>query len=155
MYRSIWPTIYHVSILIATRSQWKEESEHLEQVLDLGRKANVTDARDKIYGLLGLMPSKLSTKISPEYSDHHSEEEVFCEFAWTMPNEFKRLDFLTSRCAYRHNSTLPSWVPDWTTEFSRNLITSLKRRQESGSLPYWYGDESDLLSCASLSRFHH
>ena len=36
-------------------------------VLDLCRNANVTDPRDKVYGILGLLPPNFTISISPDY----------------------------------------------------------------------------------------
>jgi hypothetical protein len=51
--------------LLNTRDQGLEGS-NVDVVLDLGQKANVTDAWDKVYGVLGLLPSQLSAMISPD-----------------------------------------------------------------------------------------
>ena len=48
-------------------------------MLDLGRKSLATDPRDKIYGLLGLMPAPVSDQIFPDY--RASLAKVFTDFA--------------------------------------------------------------------------
>lgn len=40
----------------------------VDQLLYLVRKAYVTDPRDKVHGMLGLLPNNFSAQIEPEYS---------------------------------------------------------------------------------------
>ena len=48
-------------------------------MLDLGRKSLVTDPRDKIYGLLGMMEASVSDQIVPDYTA--TLQTVFTDFA--------------------------------------------------------------------------
>lgn len=109
-------------------------------MLDLGRKSLVTDPRDKVYGLLGLMESGLAEQIEPDYNS--TPAEVFTAFAKAMIVVSKyvmgflqsTISVLSLRSAirtetnayYEGNSLeileqctystkgMPSWVPDWT-----------------------------------------
>jgi hypothetical protein len=132
MYGSIWPIIYHVHSLLQTKGKRVGEV-GLDTLLDLSRKANVKDVRDKIYGILGLLPSHFSTTIAPNYAPSNSVEEVYTEFARILLSESKRLDSILSWCSYKPNTSMPSWVPDWTAKFSRNHVKRLKDRRASGS----------------------
>jgi hypothetical protein len=51
-------------------------------MLDLGRKSQATDLRDKVYGLMGLMPSEVATQIQPDYEQ--GLPEVYTSFAKAM-----------------------------------------------------------------------
>lgn len=132
MYGSIWPTVYHVNKLLGARNQGMERS-NVDVVLDLGRKASATDARDKVYGILGILPRELSAMVIPDYGESNSVDKVYYQFARKMLDEYKRLDSILSWCSYKPNSSLPSWIPDWTSKFSRNHVQWLKRRNTSGS----------------------
>jgi hypothetical protein len=100
-------------------------------VLDLCRKANVTDPRDKVYGILGLLPPNIAVSISPNYE--LSYQQVFYQFARTMIRQEKGLEAILSWCTFKELSSLPSWIPDWTTYFSRNHIQWLRKRKAAGS----------------------
>jgi hypothetical protein len=56
---TIWNTVYRVNGLITMASQILEV-QAFDEVLDLGRRARVKDPRDKVYGLLGLLPDNLA-----------------------------------------------------------------------------------------------
>lgn len=75
------------------------------------RKKDCSDARDKIYGLLGLSPLGFSDRISPDYPLPAAETYMNAFLAYV--EHYQRLDLLrhTTRVT---NSTagLPSWVPD-------------------------------------------
>ncbi|KAE9378715.1 HET-domain-containing protein [Stipitochalara longipes BDJ] len=150
-YGSIWPIVYQVHCLITTKGKGNEparqpiqlsgyphhihklsqsERPSLGVVLDLCRKATVTDPRDKIYGILGLLPHNIATSISPDYTLSH--EQVFYQFARTLLQEESRLETILSWCRFGENSVMSSWIPDWTTPFSRNHIQWLRRRSAAG-----------------------
>ena len=52
---------------------------HFFCMLDLGRKSLVTDPRDKVYGVLGMVETSVSAQITPNYDA--SLSEVFTSFA--------------------------------------------------------------------------
>jgi hypothetical protein len=127
---TIWNTIYRVNGLITMGSQILE-IQTLDEILDLGRRARVKDPRDKVYGLLGLLPDDLADQISPDYDLTY--EKVYVQFATVMIESYKSMDPIFSWCSFDASASSPSWVPDWTTEFTRNRIQWLKRRSASGS----------------------
>jgi hypothetical protein len=152
VFGSIWPIIYQVHGLITTKGHHIDASykphyisayhrrlrsfpqvkgPSMTVVLDLCRKANVTDPRDKVYGILGLLPPNIAASISPDYE--LSYEQVFYQFARTMIKDEKGLEAILSWCSFKELSSLPSWIPDWTTYFSRNHIQWLRRRKAAGS----------------------
>ncbi|KAK0113332.1 hypothetical protein ONS96_014197 [Cadophora gregata f. sp. sojae] len=131
-YGSIWSTIYRVYCLV-TLPDGETDEIQMDDVLDLGRKANVKEAVDKVYGILGLLPSKLSIPISPDYT--LAPQQVYLNFAKAILGAFPNLDALFSWCSYSSDSGLPSWVPDWSTQYSRNHLYWLKICNASGSKP--------------------
>jgi hypothetical protein len=140
-YGSIWSTIYQIHCLVTTEGQEKKKP-RLDVLLDLGRKANVTDPRDKVYGILGLLPSPIATKILPDYL--LPREEVFLRFAKTLLQEVNGLEAILSWCCFKADSSLPSWIPDWTKQFPRNHIRRLRERNAAGSTAaQWSVSEDD------------
>jgi hypothetical protein len=73
-----------------------------------------SDPRDMIYGLASLVNSKIKYTIQVDYSK--SVEQVYINFAVAEISHTKRLDILTRG---RHRNliqySVPSWVPDWST----------------------------------------
>ncbi|PVH69950.1 hypothetical protein DL98DRAFT_149793 [Cadophora sp. DSE1049] len=149
VYGSVWATVYHVNKLLQNRDQRKSERnvDSIDHVLDLGRKANVTDTRDKVYGILGILPGELSATVTPDYTESNPVSEVYSQFARNILDEFKRLEPIISWCSYKHNSSLPSWVPDWSSPFSRKYVYWLKQRKASRSrnTPWSISDNGRLL----------
>lgn len=129
---SIWSTVYQVEGLITILSQ-ASEIETLDVILNLSRNARVTNSRDKIYGLLALLPEPLAREITVDYD--LSQEEVYAQFAAAMLRTTKIMDPLFSWCSFQTGASCPSWIPDWTAKFARNRIKWLKRRNASASTP--------------------
>ena len=75
-----------------------------------------TDARDHIYGFLGIAPNP--DLISPDYSK--TAGEIYAQFAKSTIEETGTLDILGD-CRLYDNRKFPSWVPDWTQAGPRNL----------------------------------
>lgn len=76
--------------------------------LEIGRSANATVLRDKVYAFLGLSQSGLV----PDYSKSVSDSEIFLQTARTI---FPRSP-VELLCSVDHLETqpgMPSWVPDW------------------------------------------
>jgi hypothetical protein len=90
---------------------------YLEQKIDLElvyvcNDLQATDPRDKIFGLLGVM----HTKLIPDYIK--SARDVYCEFVCAWESEVGSLSILNFaglnfRLDGRSELQLPSWVPDW------------------------------------------
>ncbi|KAH7232092.1 heterokaryon incompatibility protein-domain-containing protein [Fusarium solani] len=71
-----------------------------------------TDPRDKVYGLLGIMETRLEADYVKD------TPQVYKEFVSTWINEIKDLNFLLysqehDRIARQNQTPLPSWAPDW------------------------------------------
>jgi hypothetical protein len=125
----------HVQILLSMESTMEvlapvEISQTTNRILDIGQRAKSKDPRDKVYGLLGLLPMSLAVRISPDYS--LSMADVYVQMSIAMLDESGRLESILSWCSLAPDSSLPSWVPDWSTKFPRNHVRWLQNRSASG-----------------------
>jgi hypothetical protein len=81
-------------------------------ILALGRLCGNSDARDSIYGFLGLMSQNFQRKIKPDYK--LSTAEVYLDAATQLAVCSKSLIFLSlSRYSAEKVRWLPTWVPSW------------------------------------------
>ncbi|KAF2097135.1 hypothetical protein NA57DRAFT_77390 [Rhizodiscina lignyota] len=103
--REIWHT--RVRLVISNMCS-------LEYALMATRHRQATNARDAIYGLLGISTDAEGFGIEPDYSD--TVESVYQRFAFAMICHAKSLRLLSfAGCGYPGSVyALPSWVPDWT-----------------------------------------
>ncbi|KAK5955895.1 hypothetical protein OHC33_003537 [Knufia fluminis] len=90
------------------------------RVMSLSRNVIATDPRDKIYGLLALMENELTRRIVPDYSAPVSD--IYIDFAKLTIEATNSLELLRHTSSYG-TQTLPSWVPDWTTEHMLSSLT--------------------------------
>lgn len=82
-------------------------------VLDGGRHALCKDPRDKVYGLLGLLPGRRIGPIGADYSV--SVQQLYTSLAVELAQLHGWFAVLTrAGSKYRYLDSLPSWVPDWT-----------------------------------------
>ncbi|EON66687.1 hypothetical protein W97_05933 [Coniosporium apollinis CBS 100218] len=73
--------------------------------------ADASDPRDKVYGLLGLLPTQLSSNIKPDYT--LPVEKVYADFAISVIQTTKTLDIIHQGNKSLRHSNLPLWIPDW------------------------------------------
>lgn len=148
IYRNVvWRESYKINTLLALRSEAA-----LESFLDLARKSDVTDPKDKVYGLLGLLPGSIAAAIIPDYAEAKSKQQVYIELAKAMLEHCDRLDEVLSWCAFSEEPTWPSWVPDWETPLERYHIRWFRCRDAgANNRPDWSlsNDESQL-QCKGL-----
>lgn len=112
--RDVWQRSYNVHKLVTLDAS--DESLNFETLLDLARKSMVKDPRGKVYGLLGILPSSIALRIFPDY--RKTKEEVYRDFAAVLLQDCERLDEVLSWCSFVEESSLPSWILDWSTPFS-------------------------------------
>jgi Heterokaryon incompatibility protein (HET) len=74
-------------------------------------KREVTDPRDKVYGMLGLGTGQYANLVEPDYT--LSPEKVCEAVAIKSVERTGKLEFL-SHLFEHQNSKLPSFIPDWT-----------------------------------------
>ncbi|KAF4633396.1 hypothetical protein G7Y89_g4717 [Cudoniella acicularis] len=135
---TIWSKLYHCRAFVSIHGKKNDfpmemNRPHLKRVLDLGRKAIAKDPRDKIYGLLGLLPSTIARTIWPDYD--LPQEDVYLQFVQEATKDFLSLEAILSWCTFNPNSASPSWMPDWTISFPRNHLQWLRKRQAGGKSP--------------------
>ncbi|KAK7449574.1 hypothetical protein CaCOL14_013291 [Colletotrichum acutatum] len=98
---------------------------NLLELLCLTRNNLATDARDKVYGLLGLTDDPVAQFIIPDYSSNNTPDKVFTEVARLMIEAGHAVDLLHHAGINQGISNLPSWVPDWTVQSRSTLSTQL------------------------------
>jgi hypothetical protein len=121
----------------------------LDLLLNLVRRADATDKRDKVYSILGLLNPAISTDIIPDYC--LSEQQVYTDLMRSIVIRSERLEQIIFG-GVPTKKGWPSWVPDWRLPFERHHIRYLRSRQASGNLPAKIrflkkGRHGDLLAC--------
>lgn len=96
----------------------------IHNVLILAQEASSKDMRDKLYGILGLLPIALSSQIQPHYD--LSVGEIFQDFSKKLLQECD-LDSVLSWGG--SDPGLPSWCVDLSGPLSRCHIQSLRRER--------------------------
>lgn len=124
---SVWHTAYDILTLFKLDASRDLD---LDDLLDLARKANVKDARDKVYGLLGILPHRIASHVCPDYSVK-SKQDVYHEFANILLAE-TGLDGLLAWCSYDVEEKVPSWVPSWDKPFKRYQLKWLRESSAGG-----------------------
>ncbi|KAI8627852.1 heterokaryon incompatibility protein-domain-containing protein [Xylariaceae sp. FL1651] len=82
----------------------------LDQLLNSTCSRDVSDPRDKIYGMMSIAPQSFAFKIRPDYS--LGVREVYKNTFLRYTEQYKRLTLL-KYCGKLHQSW-PTWIPDWT-----------------------------------------
>jgi hypothetical protein len=126
--------------------------EGLTVLLNLVRGAEAADARDKVYGILGLLDPAISADIAPDYS--LSDQEVYTNFMKSIIKRSGRLDEI-AYVGTHVEKAWPSWVPDWRLPFGRHHFQYLRSRSASGNEAMRVrfveqGKNSTLLVCSGL-----
>jgi hypothetical protein len=112
-----------IAISRVTTAQLEEQrkampSSEISELLKTHRWSKATDARDKVYGLLGL--AKSTYGIIPEYD--MSIGLCYTQATYAIIRGSGNLDILESvtrpSCIEKKLQDLPSWVPDWSYDVS-------------------------------------
>lgn len=120
----IWDVVYQVQNLLQLEDNTSRQV-IIEVVLNLCRRAKCLNPRDKIYGILGLLPQSISAQIWPDYE--LSKQEVYRKFAAVLlETSAHSLHTVLAWCIYHEDNPMPTWIPDWTTPFPRNHIRWLR-----------------------------
>ena len=94
----------------SSRRQELVKGELVTKILAMCRNRRTTDPRDKIYGLLGLLPQDFVSNIHPDIKIKLSK--VFQDFTITMLTYTKSLTIL-NQATYKPDNSLPSWVANF------------------------------------------
>lgn len=108
---------YHrIHALQRLRQSWRAARHEVDilALLDFGRSSHATNARDHIYGLLGLMASENQNRIVVDYG--RSTNSLYAEMTIFLIERLQTLDFLVECSSYKpldNERMLPSWVFDF------------------------------------------
>ncbi|KAF7671334.1 hypothetical protein GT037_010659 [Alternaria burnsii] len=124
----------------------------LDRLLNLVRRADATDKRDKVYSILGLLDPAVSAEIVPNYK--LSVQQIFTEFTKAVIKNLGSLDQIVFG-GIPTQEGWPSWVPDQRLPFVRHHIRYLRSRRASGTLPASIrfceqGRNRELLTCSGI-----
>lgn len=100
------------------------------ELLHKSRLKSTTDARDKVYGLLGVCNFLFGRSfLRVDYTK--SLAKVYTELAWRFIESTRSLAILNQACSLHHSSTdIPSWVPDLSSRYDH--------QPERCRLPEWH-----------------
>lgn len=84
----------------------------LSLLLRSARSQKCSEPKDKVYGLLGIAPPILASRIRPQYS--LSVAAVYKDIFLVYLNQVQRLDLLQHCSLAGRQIDAPSWVPDWS-----------------------------------------
>ena len=87
----------------------------LTTLLDVSRRLQASDPRDKIYSVLGLLDDDLleGYGIVPDYAESNTADDVFLHAVKASIKVDNTLELLRNAFTDDRSSCLPSWVPDW------------------------------------------
>jgi hypothetical protein len=88
------------------------------RILDIANAADCRDPRDKIYGLIGLMGSRVANHIIPNYAT--PAHEAYAEVARVFVEIYQSLDPLREGNPWGPTKT-PSWAADWQWQGRNSL----------------------------------
>jgi hypothetical protein len=86
----------------------------LLELLNQHRDCAATDARDKVYGLLGLAGDVAKIGLQPSYTSE--PQDIFIDLSQKHAVATGTLDMLCEVRFPKNLVDLPSWVPDWSTD---------------------------------------
>jgi hypothetical protein len=121
---------------------WQNEgySRRLVTLLAQFRSRSCLDPRDKVYGTLGLCIGDEGKLIAPDYTLPVSV--VYEQVIFKMIERSRSLAVFSQICPRSIKSTgmfagkLPSWVPDWTLEMTKDQLAVLHIRQDRATFDF-------------------
>lgn len=109
---------------------WRRKSKQGRRffhMLLLASSSNCSDAKDRIYAVLGLANdlsfSDRKGPLKPNYDPATTTEDVYRKFAEWSILEKNNLHILSCASKAASESGLPSWVPDWRDIPNRDVFT--------------------------------
>ncbi|KAK1446810.1 heterokaryon incompatibility protein [Colletotrichum cuscutae] len=101
-----------------TNEERRQDQDDLGLLLMIGRMAGSLDLRDRLYGLMGMIPEYVAKLIEPDYTK--KVEDVFSDFASALITGFESFDIVLTGTT-ESTLKLPSWVPDLTSPWDPYL----------------------------------
>jgi hypothetical protein len=98
------------------RKQWHSAkySHDLLELLDLGRDSLATDAKDNIYGILGLANPQDQSLIRVDYK--RPITYVYAETTAVLISKYQSLDFIVNSF-WRRTEASQTWLPSWVVDY--------------------------------------
>lgn len=98
---------------------------NIEKLLKLVRRADVTNKKDKVYGIMALLDDAIANQIQPDYSKSATVQQVYQSFIIAIITATKSLDQILfgGSC----ESGWPTWVSDLRTPFQRLHVKQLRQ----------------------------
>ncbi|KAH8672888.1 heterokaryon incompatibility protein-domain-containing protein [Tricladium varicosporioides] len=92
----------------------------LKHIFSIGRGAQQSDPRDKVYALLALMAPSIANQINPNYSAEVLD--IYTDFAKKAIDSTGNLDIICqARADLLVRGEFATWVPDWSTGYNINV----------------------------------
>ena len=119
------------SILGESRQQGAQLIELLNALLMETSKFETTDPRDRLYGILGLMPRDIYQLVKPDYKQ--SIKTVFTNFALNLYEEWfgmiaqSGIGHTQSQQQQTRCPDMPSWIPTYRGQFFNNQQFRIKK----------------------------
>lgn len=118
-----------------------DETDSLPHVVEY-RHFSATDPRDKIYGILGVLPNinRVTWRFAIDYNE--SVERVYTRFATAMIESSLGLELLrhsigcSTPLSNIESLQLPSWVPDWSRKRHDTPLPNRDAEVER-EIPWW------------------
>jgi hypothetical protein len=113
-YRSVTRIASIFALRDALQAQ-SPQSRSLKDLLPLCRVFNATDRRDFVFGLQGCVTEAIDGDLLPNYAIR--TEELFTRVAGHLVREDDTRSIFEQAgiCYHKNLSSLPSWVPDWSS----------------------------------------
>lgn len=105
----IWKDLWAIS----QPSNRTESNLDFSRLLEVANFAQSSDPRDKLFGMLGIMPPKLAKAIVPDYAAEVNV--VFLNAAKAYISAYNSLELLRDCNAWGKYGA-PTWAPDWAWE---------------------------------------
>ncbi|KAK8031355.1 heterokaryon incompatibility het-6 [Apiospora arundinis] len=93
----------------------KRGAQSLLEVLRLCRTKHTTEPRDKVFGVLGILPEDVQLHFPPDYNA--SLRQVYTDVVDYLLHTTRRLDVICEAIYFplhARSTALPTWVPDWS-----------------------------------------
>ncbi|KAH8896328.1 HET-domain-containing protein [Thozetella sp. PMI_491] len=135
---------YHEQLRLTKRSSVPVEGPEFLQLAARFRRFHVTDSKDKIYALAGILPRGIYGKKTMVVAvDYNSTTcEAFTKFAIAVLEGRGGLEILRHcrEIGSSGASSTPSWVPDWSVRCDEMPLPSSETTQDA-ILPWWIAPE--------------